>query len=631
MLTPNQPSKSQSPLALILRSKHATAISGDAAGKSRHTTSTTTYTVINFTMAPAKPSLNNQSTAREFKHRVLTCLNKLSDRDTHSAAATELESIAKTLTHDSISPFLSSISATDSSDKSPVRKQCVRLISTLSESHGNALSSHLSKLISAVVRRLRDPDTAVRSACVAATGSIAFYITKPPFTSVAKPLMDALVTEQDLNSQIGAALCLASAVDGSRDPEIVYLRRMIARIEKLLKCDSFKAKAALLTCLGSVIGVGAASSQVIVKNLVSVLVEFVVKSEDWNARKAAAEALEKLAVVEIDLLPEFKASCLKTFEAKKFDKVKIVRETMNQMIEAWKLIPDVPEEVLTPPESHSSSKEAEVVSDGRYAPRQITSKRTVFNGSSTATRRTSLENSNKKTGPAMFRKLDRKKPSDRIAGSLSADDGRFNNKFARPETKRTLFNEIVDEELQESEYHNARLSTTVVGSNTTEDINRSHKDSEELSSIRNQLVQIETQQSNLLDLLQKFIGSSETGMRSLETRVHGLELTLDEISFDLARSTGRLSHPEPTQSLCCKLPGADFLSSKLWKKTQIQHSNPRISSSPFTASTHMSGKNVNLESRNRENKVFRHEGGGNGLIKNPLAEFHRNNHGISEI
>lgn len=36
--------------------------------------------------------------------------------------------------------------------------------------------------------------------------------------------------------------------------------------------------------------------------------------------------------------------------------VKIVRETMNQMIEAWKAIPDVPEEVLTPPESHSSSK-----------------------------------------------------------------------------------------------------------------------------------------------------------------------------------------------------------------------------------------------------------------------------------
>lgn len=269
-------------------------------------------------MALAKNAASNN---RDFKHRVLVCLNKLSDRDTHSAAATELESIAKTLNHESIPPFLSSISVTDASDKSPVRKQCVRLISTLSEAHGDVLSPYLSKLLSAVIRRLRDPDTAVRSACVAATGSIASHITKHPFTSVAKPLVDALVTEQDLNSQIGAALCLASVINSAPDPDTAYLRRLLPRIEKLLKNDSFKAKAALMAVVTSVISVGAASSPVIVRNLVKVMAEFVAKSEDWAVRKAAAEVLEKLAVVETDLLPEFKASCLKTFEAKKIDKV----------------------------------------------------------------------------------------------------------------------------------------------------------------------------------------------------------------------------------------------------------------------------------------------------------------------
>nr|KAJ0213500.1 hypothetical protein LSAT_V11C400186620 [Lactuca sativa] len=591
-------------------------------------------------MAQAKPSSNNQSSAREFKHRVLTCLNKLSDRDTHSAAATELESIAKTLNHDSISPFLSSISATDSSDKSPVRKQCVRLISTLSEAHGDALSSHLSKLLSAVIRRLRDPDTAVRSACVAATGSIASHVTKPPFTSVAKPLVDALVTEQELNSQIGVALCLASAVDGAPDPEPVYLRRMLPRIEKLLKCDSFKAKSALLTLLASVIGVGAASSPVIVRNLVNVLVEFVAKSEDWSARKAAAEALEKLAVVETDLLSEYKTPCLKTFEAKKFDKVKSVRETMTQMIEAWKAIPDLPEEVLTPPESQASSKAissqfslllilefsiaylahimcdpgAEVASDGRYPARtpQTSSKRSVPKGGSSTTttsRRVSLENNTKKTGPAMFRKLDRKKPNNpKLSITAATPVSEDPNRLAKQETKRALFNEIVDEETHESEYQNARLSSTVVGSNVTEDINNSHKDGEELSLIRNQLVQIETQQSNLVDLLQKFMGRSESGMVSLERRVHGLESTLEEISFDLARSTGRLSNPNPehTKTVCCRLPGAQYLASKLWKKTEIQDSNGRI--------------------RNQENRGFHFRR--QGLIKNPLAEVR---HGKSEV
>ncbi|CAI9280327.1 unnamed protein product [Lactuca saligna] len=566
-------------------------------------------------MAQAKPSSNNQSSAREFKHRVLTCLNKLSDRDTHSAAATELESIAKTLNHDSISPFLSSISATDSSDKSPVRKQCVRLISTLSEAHGDALSSHLSKLLSAVIRRLRDPDTAVRSACVAATGSIASHVTKPPFTSVAKPLVDALVTEQELNSQIGVALCLASAVDGAPDPEPVYLRRMLPRIEKLLKCDSFKAKSALLTLLASVIGVGAASSPVIVRNLVNVLVEFVAKSEDWSARKAAAEALEKLAVVETDLLPEYKTPCLKTFEAKKFDKVKSVRETMTQMIEAWKAIPDLPEEVLTPPESQASSKGAEVASDGRYPARtpQTASKRSVPKGGSSTTttsRRVSLENTTKKTGPAMFRKLDRKKPNNpKLSITAATPVSEDPNRFAKPETKQSLFNE----ETHESEYQNARLSSTVVGSNVTEDINNSHKDGEELSLIRNQLVQIETQQSNLVDLLQKFMGRSESGMVSLERRVHGLESTLEEISFDLARSTGRLSNPNPehTKTVCCRLPGAQYLASKLWKKTEIHDSNGRVRY---------------LDSCNQENRGFHFRR--QGLIKNPLAEVR---HGKSEV
>lgn len=34
--------------------------------------------------------------------------------------------------------------------------------------------------------------------------------------------------------------------------------------------------------------------------------------------------------------------------------MKSVRETMNQMIEAWNAIPDVAEEVSPQPESHSS-------------------------------------------------------------------------------------------------------------------------------------------------------------------------------------------------------------------------------------------------------------------------------------
>ncbi|KAI3825670.1 hypothetical protein L1987_07219 [Smallanthus sonchifolius] len=556
-------------------------------------------------MSLPKHTPSSQSSARDFKHRVLVCLNKLSDRDTHSAAATELESIAKALNHDSIPPFLSSISATDSSDKSPVRKQCVRLISTLSEAHGDVLSPYLSKLLSAVVRRLRDPDTVVRTACVAATGSIASHITKPPFMSVAKPFVDALVTEQDLNSQIGAALCLASVINGAPDPDTAYLRRLLPRIEKLLKSGSFKAKVALLTVVASVIRVGAASSPVIVRNLVNLMTEFVAKSEDWSVRKAAAEVLEKLAVVETDLLPEYKASCLKIFEAKKFDKVKAVRETMTQMVEAWNAVLDAPEEVSPPPDSHSSKEEANAQNPLRTP--QIINKRTVSSGSSTstATRRNSIEYTSGKAGPAMFRKLDRKKPNDQKHDA--AEDQHIK------QTKRALFSEISDEKTHESQYHEDMFR--VAGSKPNLDVDPVHQDSEDLSLIRNQLVQIETQQSNLFDLLEKYIGSSQDGMRSLESRVRGLESTLDEISFDLAKSTGQGSNPEPT--LCCRLPGADLLTSKLWKKSEIQPSNTRYASSSSSV------KKKNLESYNAQTTGFHLHGGGSGLIKNPLAEVHQ--------
>ncbi|XP_016513188.2 TORTIFOLIA1-like protein 3 [Nicotiana tabacum] len=613
-------------------------------------------------------SKQNQNQTRDMKHRVLTCLHKLSDRDTHSAAASELESIAKTLSPETIPPFVSSIAATDSSDKSPVRKQCLRLISLLSEHHGDSLSPHLSKLLTAVVRRLRDPDSAVRAACVSACASISSHLTRPPFSSIIKPLLEALFTEQEMNAQIGAALCLAAAIEASPDPDIACLRKSLPRFEKLLKSESFKAKAALLTLIGSVIAVGGASSQQIVRNLVPYLVEFV-SSDDWAARKASAEALQRLAVVEGDALSEFKASCLKTFEAKRFDKVKAVRETMNQMLEAWKGIPDLSDDGSPPPQSNSSSKE--IASDGRYPPGLKTSRavssstpsvKRPANKSSIADDSTPpaarkgrpLDSSEKKSSPAIFRKLDRKKPwkvevsaSHGSSGTIASEDDHQNKDgiklgkdkletHERPEVKRTLFSKITNETKngvvkagsRVVPYQDEISEATVVVSNGTGDLCRNPKDCEDLSLIRKQLVQIETQQSNLLELLQKFMGNSQNGMRSLETRVHGLELALDEISFDLAMSNGRMSKTN-SAATCCKLPGAEFLTSKLWKRTEDRGATSHFSASGVASSavgviSNEAGERFKLEHRRHRLHSSR------GFIVNPLAEIHGDPQGISE-
>ena len=125
------------------------------------------------------------------------------------------------------------------------------------------------------------------------------------------------------------------------------------------------------------------------------------------------------------------------------------------------------------------------------------------------------------------------------------------------------------------------------------------------------------------------MGSSQNGMRSLETRVHGLELALDEISYDLAVSSGRMTNSNRTT--CCLLPGANFLSSRFWRKTESRYSTSRLSSgaaSSLAAMRHRADKTEGLETLNLESCRLRLQGG-RGFIVNPLAEIHESR-GISE-
>ncbi|XWS51042.1 hypothetical protein CRYUN_Cryun12cG0142100 [Craigia yunnanensis] len=615
--------------------------------------------------------------ALSFKLKINTILNKLGDRDTFSLAAAELESVSRNLDATSLPTFLSCILSVDSSDKSGVRKQCVKLISVLAVAYPNSLPHFLPKILSSLLRRLRDPDSAVRSACVDAVSSLSANLTKCNFySSFLKPLSDALFTEQEPNAQIGAALCFSAAIDGSLDPDPVRLGRMLTKLEKLVKSDGCKAKAAVLVVIGSVIGSGGASNlgQTMMKGLVGCLIGFL-SSEDWTARKRAAEALGRLAVVERDSLAEFKTGCMKVFQARRFDKVKAAREVMSQMLEAWKQVPDVSEEASPLPPSQASSKEDE--SDGRYPPGSKISSNANVTAPKTrkkptlTTRSTppdsSFETTARKRSPvkATIQKVNGRKPLDwrvEIAVPHPAtvtgahEDSlkerrenvlhRRNNedvKSAKFEIKRSLFsNKNPDDKPHKfggsksgsrvAPCHEETPESTGVVSNASENLHANHKDCEDLSLIRNQLVQIEKQQSTLLDLLQRFICSSQTGMNSLETRVHSLELALDEISYDLAVSTGRMS--TSSRTTCCLLPAAGFWSSKFWRKKDGRYTTSRFSTSSGTSSVpatrYRADRNCNVETFKIENHRLRLQGGG-GFVMNPLAEIHSDSRPFSDI
>lgn len=104
-------------------------------------------------------------------------------------------------------------------------------------------------------------------------------------------------------------------------------------------------------------------------------------------------------------------------------------------------------------------------------------------------------------------------------------------------------------------------------------------------------------------------------MRALETRVHGLELAMDEISYDLAVSNGRMSNGSSRHN-CCLIPPGSFIRSKFWKKPDQQYSASMLA----THRRNMIAQTMGMQdSRQRFN-------GAAGFIVNPLAET-RPDHG----
>ncbi|KAK7367965.1 hypothetical protein VNO80_09985 [Phaseolus coccineus] len=623
---------------------------------------------------------------QNLRQRVITCLNKLSDRDTLPGAVAELESIARTLSHDSFSSFLSCIHNTDSSSKSPVRKQCVHLLNILSCFHGEALSSFLPKMLATVLRRLRDTDSAVRSACVDAVAAMSSRITRLPFAAAfLRPLMDALVQEQEANTQIGAALCLAAAVEAAPDPDTEALRRSaLPRLAKLVKSDVCRARAALLVLIGSVITVGGASSRGAMSWLVPCLVEFL-GNEDWTVRKAAAEALAKVASVERDLASQHKVVCLDSLQNRRFDKIKVVRETMNRALETWREVAeDTPALIKSECDSVSgtdddrgqpatksspsvSSKSFKTVSANRSPPSGVSfmssMKGEIFSKSNEKNSRMRTLHQND------YEKSSVDKPESLLSRSshpnMSREDAvkrcNFENSSSTPyqnglnsrtEIKRVLFSKMSDEKVKRFSGSKSRvvpyygdgldgdgldgdglegdgLDANVVD-NSANDVCDNPQDVEDFSLIREQLIQIENQQSNLLDVLQRFIGSSQSGMNSLESRVHGLEMALDEISYDLAVSSGRFSYTDVTDDTCCKLPGTDFLSSKFWKKTEGRNVTSKFSLGNI-ASTNgvhnaITNKDGDKEILTANNSRLQH--GKGGYFVNQLAEVQSNFKGL---
>ncbi|OEL28451.1 hypothetical protein BAE44_0010529 [Dichanthelium oligosanthes] len=576
------------------------------------------------------------------KQRVNRCLLRLSDRDTEAMAAAELDAIARELDADELPVFVAAVSDARPTDRTPLRRHSLRLLALVAGEHPrDAVAPLVPRLVAAALRRVRDPDSSVRAALVDAARAAAGAAQSPP--AALGPLTDALLHEQDQCAQLAAALASAAAVEASEptDDLATYLRALLPRLLKLLRSAAFKAKPALISLIGTTSaasGGGAASTAV--PSLRDALT-----GDDWAARKAAAEALALLALEHGDDLISHKSSCITVFEAKRFDKVKIVRESMNRMIQAWREIPDVDEEVCSsdvPPLSQARSSLTETSSDGRYPTDSLglSSVPSITRRNSWPTNRQSPPHnaSNSKGSPPSTISKKILPPSRRNTDQTKNYENKFDVTVApdatpikmvteekllkegtvreRLEARRELFQKTGEKGYKKLAgpkggsrvvpYNgDGDLEETTEIDGAHEEFQSAHKD-EDLSKIRMQLVQIENQQASLLDLLQKFMGSSQNGIRSLETRVNGLEMVLDEISRDLAASSGRIPNSEPDTNACC------ILSPKFWRR----HDGGRYTSR-YSISDAPNYSEESKTSYKWERQKFGAQG---GFVTNPLAE-----------
>jgi len=142
--------------------------------------------------------------------------------------------------------------------------------------------------------------------------------------------------------------------------------------------------------------------------------------------------------------------------------------------------------------------------------------------SSAKNRSASSGNNNKRMSSIVSRKLNHKNLDTQVAvadqGDLQETDGIVlerskmdKSRFTKPEMKRALLYRGSDDRIHK--YGGSKAGSRVVPyheesqdsvpvSGVSKDLRRSDKESEDLSLIRDQLHQIEKQQSSLLDLLQ---------------------------------------------------------------------------------------------------------------------------------
>ncbi|XP_026392560.1 microtubule-associated protein TORTIFOLIA1-like isoform X2 [Papaver somniferum] len=545
-------------------------------------------------------SLSSHLAMVDLKQKILTSISKLSDRDTHQIAIEDLEKIIQTLTSDGVSVFLNCLYDSTNDPKPTVKKESLRLLGSLCTSHTDFTSTHLTKIISFIVKRLKDSDSSVRDSCRDTIGTLSCLYLNGDNANVGsvlslfvKPLFEAM-GEQNKVVQAASALAMARMVESSVDMPVTVLQKLCPRISKFLNNQNFLAKAALFSVVSSLSQVKAIAPQ----NFSSLLQSMhdCLESSEWSTRKAAADTLISLASHSSHLIKDGDGTALiiNKLEACRFDKVKPVRDSMTETLHLLKKISEknadgIPDDPNPTPEDGKSleSAQTKILDHKNLNPDEKSS--TAANDASiiSSPPADSLLNekdnsisdktvgamkkkphtfSDKELNPEFFQKFetnsgdlpevvlphrshssaisqseDESEPTDTDHFCRLNHNGKRRDKWVVQRSIRGKDANMRAYDVDNSAEASCREDSCSAGIGLPRNESQVESSNSKVNwlAIQRQLSQMERQQAHLMNMLQDFMGGSHDGMITLENRVRGLERVVEDMARDLAISSGR--------------------------------------------------------------------------------------------
>ncbi|KAL8135380.1 hypothetical protein AgCh_010140 [Apium graveolens] len=599
---------------------------------------------------------NPQQMIFELKHRVVVALNKLADRDTFQIGIDELEKTIQHLSPDEVTPFLYCILDVDCAHKTAVRRECIRLIGVLASFHEVQVSSHLGKIVVGVVKRLKDPDSVVRDACVETMGVLAVKLggiescdAEGVFVALVKPLFEIL-GEQNKQLQSGSALCLARVIHNTSYPPITILHRMLIRTVKFLKNPHFLAKPAVIQLNSTIIQAGGASTP---NSLYAAMtsIQEALKSSDWVTRKAASAALGEIASSGGSDFSSLRASCICSLESCRFDKVKPVRDTVLHALHLWRSLVGSD----TPACSDTGSSLKETFSGGGYG--DISSTGESTSKAVTSTKDTRNEESEGSSVTKTFEMASNDISSSQYNGFeyVPVDDkqetssvsivvtDKFKTKLV-PNFHNSLLREpVVMETGIGKHFSNEEVSAdqqtcfvktqnrgsldSIVTMSSSQTIGTCClQTANDMIMVRKHLLEIENKQSELLDMLKMFTINTAESLSLIHMKVSVLEDVVGKMSqlnggrcfeqstFKLSKRSTTLASPR--LSVCTPRPSVEICNRQPpFPKRGNEFCEEKTSSRSKLRSSAEQGVSIWTESRNSVaegiHKSSRHGVGGN--------------------